>query len=150
MDEINITVGIAWQKERKQMTALNKKISTVPYSNLIAGMDPPVHVNSDVIRKIANETVYPRDTVFAKSSVTVRDEKLVILGTAAAENETLTPDCVLCDDVVVGTATDANVAVYTAGCFNINALKVKESYTLTLADKDKMRESGIYLATISE
>lgn len=129
---------------------LNKKVGEMSYDNLIAGITPPVHVSSGIIRKLAAETTLKRGTVLSKSSGASGDNKLVIIGTTAVDNETLTPDCVLCDDVVVGTATDANVAVYTAGCFNVNALTAKESYTLTVADKDKMRESGIYLATIFE
>ncbi|MGD9567529.1 MAG: hypothetical protein AB7V48_04305 [Sedimentibacter sp.] len=186
------------------MTTLNRKVGDMSYDNLIAGITPPVHVSSGIIRKLAAETTLTRGTVLAKSSV---DNKLVILGTAqaeavdaiaptytltedvaitagktyytkvgdvytavaspivddigtyyemtdpgspAVEAEVLTADCILCDDVVVGTVADVNVTVYTAGCFNVDALTVKESYTLTVADKDKMRERGIYLATVFE
>ncbi|HCS73025.1 MAG TPA: head decoration protein [Clostridiales bacterium] len=132
------------------MASLNKKIGTVTYSNLIAGMDPPVHINSGTIRKLAVETTYPRGTVLSKSSGTAGDGKLVILGTTAATDETLTPNCVLCDDVVVGAATDVNTTVYTAGCFNADALTVKDAYTMTEADKDKLRERGIYLGIVFE
>jgi hypothetical protein len=62
--------------------------------------------------------------------------------------EELIPDCILCDDVSVGTNVDVNVAVYTGGCFNIDALTVKDGYTMTEADKDKLRERGIYLGTV--
>lgn len=186
------------------MTTLNRKVGEMAYDNLIAGITPPVHVSSGVIRKLAAETTLARGTVLAKSNV---DNKLVILGTAkaeaadaiaptytltadvaitagktyytkvgdvytavaspvvgdigtyyemtdpgspAVEAEVLTTDCILCDDVVVGTVADVNVAVYTAGCFNINALTVKESYAMTEADKDNLRERGIYLGTIFE
>ena len=58
------------------------------------------------------------------------------------------PDCILCDDTDIGTAADENVAVYTAGCFNISALKVASGYTITQADKDKLRERGCFLGTV--
>lgn len=129
-------------------THLNRKVGDMSYDNLIAGITPPVHVNSGTIRKLAAETTYVRGTVLAKSSGTAGDGKLVILGTDAAENETLTPDCILCDDVTIGTDADVSVAVYTAGCFNVDALIVKGEYTMTEADKDKLRERGIYLGIV--
>lgn len=127
---------------------LNRKVGTMEYDKLIAGVSPPVHVNSGTIRKLATAATYARGTVLAKSSGTAGDGKLVILGTAAAENETLTPDCILCDEMAVGTAADVNAAVFTAGCFNAGALTVKTGYTMTEADKDKLRERGLYLGTV--
>lgn len=62
--------------------------------------------------------------------------------------EVLTPDCVLCDDISVGMSADANAAVYTAGNFNASALTVADNYTMTDADKDKLRERGIYLGVV--
>ena len=84
-------------------------------------------------------------TVFEKYSTY---GKVVILGTEAQSEETLTPDCVLTDDVVVGTEADVVASVYTAGCFNVAALIVSEDYTLKESDKDKLRERGIYLGTV--
>jgi len=124
---------------------LNRKVGDMNYDKLIAGITPPVHVNSGTIRKVATEAEYKRGTVLAKSST---DGKLVILGTEAQAEETLTPDCVLTDDVVVGTEADVVASVYTAGCFNSDALIVKADYTLSKADKDKLRERGIYLGTV--
>lgn len=125
--------------------ALNRKVGEMAYDKLIAGITPPVHVNSGTIRMLAVAAEYKRGTVLAKSSV---DDKLVILGTTPADaTEVLTPDCILCDDTNIGTA-DVNVAVYTAGCFNKEALIVKSGYTLSESDKDKLRERGIYLGTV--
>ena len=67
----------------------------------------------------------------------------MVLGTAAVSNETLTPDCILCDDIEVGTAADEKVAVYTAGCFDIGKVTVAASYTITEGDKDNLRMRGI-------
>lgn len=125
--------------------ALNRKVGEMAYDKLIAGITPPVHVNSGTIRMLAVAAEYKRGTVLAKSSV---DDKLVILGTTAEAGETLVPDCILCDDTNIGTEADVNVAVYTAGCFNKEALIVKSEYTLSEADKDKLRERGIYLGTV--
>lgn len=124
---------------------LNRKVGDMEYDKLIAGITPPVHVNSGTIRKLVIETEYKRGTVLAKSSA---DNKLVILGTDAQAEETLVPDCILADDVIVGTENDVVAPVYTAGCFNVSALNVKAGYTMSEADKDKLRERGLYLGTI--
>jgi len=57
--------------------------------------------------------------------------------------EELIPDCILCDSEDIGTAADAPVAVYTAGCFDLNRITVHDGYTMTEADRDKLRERGI-------
>jgi len=41
------------------------------------------------------------------------------------ETDANTPDCILCDDVTVGTTADEKVAVYTAGCFDDGKVTVK-------------------------
>ena len=70
--------------------------------------------------------------------------KLVVLGTAATGDEVLTANCILCDDVEVGTSDDVTVPVYLTGCFNTNKCIVADSYTMTEADKDALREGGIF------
>lgn len=59
-------------------------------------------------------------------------------------------DCVLCDDTVVGTEADENVAVYVSGCFNEAALIMDADYTLTEADKDTLRMKGILLGKVMQ
>ena len=123
---------------------LNDKIGSMEYDKLIAGMTPPVKVASGVIAKLTGSAAaYSRGTVLAKSAV---DGKLYLLGSETPED--LTPDCILCDDEEIGTDADANVAVYVMGCFNEEALTVKEEYDITQADRDALRERGIYLAQV--
>lgn len=187
-------------------THLNRKVGDMEYDKLIAGITPPIHVNSGIVRKLASAATYARGTVLAKSGV---DDKLVILGTTATDAvdaipatyaltedvaitagktyytrsgtegayvytavaspvvgdietyyematpgspavnaEVLVVDCILCDDTDIGTAEDVNAAVYTAGCFNIDALIVKSGYSMTESDKDKLRERGLYLGAV--
>lgn len=189
-------------------THLNRSVGEMKYDKLIAGVTPPIHVNSGIINKLAVAANYVRGTVLAKSTAS---GKLYILGTAASESsekfsgdgeetqftltdkpliisrvevggsavtvtsydastgvvtlaaapgagsdnveafypeEKLVPDCILYDDVNVGTDADVNTAVYTGGCFNLDALTVKDGYTITEADKDKLRERSIYLGTV--
>ena len=127
---------------------LNDKVGSMEYDKLIAGITPPVKVASGIITKLSAAATYPRGTVLCRSSRTGGDGKLKILRTTAVENETLTPDCILCDDEDIGTDADANVAVYVMGCFNEDALTVDDEYTITQADKDALRERGIYLAQV--
>ena len=60
------------------------------------------------------------------------------------------PDCVLTDDIEVGTTTDEIAAVYVSGCFNEDALIMDENYTLTETDRDTLRAKGILLGTVQE
>ena len=119
------------------MKELNKKLGEMTFDGLITGLTPAVQVSGGIIRKLDAETTLVRGTVLAKSK---SDNKLVILG---SEGEDLTPDCILCDDIVVGTAEDEAVAVYTAGCFDPNKVTVKAEYTISEGDKDNLRMRGI-------
>lgn len=122
---------------------LSKKIGDMEYDGLVTGLNPPVQVSGGTIRKLSAKATLKRGTVLAKSSGTAGDNKLVVLGTSAASNETLTPDCILCDDTEVGTSNDESVCVYTAGCFDIGKVIVADSHTITEADKDNLRMRGI-------
>lgn len=124
---------------------LNEKIGSVEYDNLISDLTPPVKVASGVISKLSAAATYARGTVLAKST---KDGKLYILGTTAGTGDTLTADCILCDPEDVGTADDVVAAVYVAGCFNPDAVKVADGYTITEADKDKLRERNLYFKSI--
>ena len=118
------------------------------YDGLITDVNPAVFVAGATIRKGAAEASYVRGTIFAKSN---KDSKLVILGSTPAEAESnadpevLTPYCILCEDITVGTDADENAAVFTAGCFDPEKLVAKEDYTITEADKDALRNGGIFL-----
>ena len=59
------------------------------------------------------------------------------------------PDCILCDDIEVGTSADAKAAVYIGGCFDPNKLVIAEGATITEAVKDVLREKGIILKAAS-
>ena len=49
------------------------------------------------------------------------------------------------EDVEVDTDADVTAAIYTAGCFDPDKLIVAEGYTITEADKDALRNGGIFL-----
>ena len=121
------------------MKNLNAKVGEMEYDGLVVDLVPEVEVRGGTIRKLAKETTLKRGTILAKSS---KDITLVVLGTAA-DGETLTPDCILCDDTVVGTDADVSVSVYTAGCFNTNRVHVADGYTISAADFDALRKYSI-------
>lgn len=122
------------------MINLSEKLGEMTFDGLITDIKPAPEVRGGVIRELSAAATLKRGTILAKSS---GDGKLVVLGSAAKENETLTPDCILCDDIDVGTAADEKVAVYTAGCFDIGKVTVASTYNITEGDKDNLRMRGI-------
>lgn len=131
------------------MKNLSEKLGEMTFDGLIAGLTPETQVGGGVIRKLTTKAKLKRGTILAKSSGTAGDGKLVILGSTAATNETLTPDCVLCDDIEVGTTDDEAVAVYTAGCFATGKVTVAAGYNITAGDLDNLRMRGIVLKAVS-
>lgn len=119
---------------------LSRKIGEMEYDGLVIDTTPKVEVRGKTIRKLSAETELKRGTILAKSST---DGKLVILGTTAASSETLTPDCILCDDITIGTTEDVIATVYTAGCFDVEKTTVASSYTIKESDYDTLRKYGI-------
>ena len=122
------------------MRNLNKKIGEMEYDGLIADLTPCAEVHGGTIAALDKETQIKRGTILAKSA---SDGKLYVLGTEAASGDTLTPDSILCDDVIVGTSDDMDVLIYTAGCFNTNKVIVADGYTITADDIDQLRKYSI-------
>lgn len=60
--------------------------------------------------------------------------------------EKLAANCVLCDDVDVGTAADVTALAYRTGHFARDKMVVAAEYTMTAADEQALRESGILLS----
>lgn len=127
---------------------LHEKLGSVEFEKLFAGLEPKALVHGATIRKLGTAATIKRGTLLSKSST---DGKLVVFGTAAAPDETLTADCILTDDVDVGTSADENVIVYIAGNFNEDALIFEETgATISETDRDELRKKGIILGTVQE
>lgn len=124
---------------------LHEKLGTVTPENLIAKLDPPALKGTGVLRKLGTAGTLKRGTLLCKSSGSAGDGKLVIFGTSAATNETLTADCILVNDVDVGTSNDENALVYIAGNFNEDALILGTGASITEADRTDLRTRGIIL-----
>ena len=124
---------------------LHEKLGVMEQENLFAGLEPHALTKAGVIRKLGTAGTLKRGTLLAKSSGSAGDGKLVIFGTTAATNETLTADCVLAEDVEVGTAADENALVFITGNFNEDELTLASGASLTEADRDALRVRGILL-----
>lgn len=108
------------------------KIEEMKYDGLITDIKPHVQVGGGMIAGGEAEKTYVRGTVMA-----VDDG-----GYLVPMADGLTPNCILCDDTVVGTE-DVHVTVYTAGCFDGDKVTVSDGYTLTDTDKDELRMRNI-------
>ena len=133
------------------MTNLSKKLGEMNFDGLFTDVVPAVQVRGGVIRKQTTSAVtLKRGTILAKSYGTAGDGKLVILGSTATTNETLTANCILAEDVEVGTTADVTVLAYRTGHFARNKLAVASGYTLKATDEEELRKAGILLSDAIE
>lgn len=127
---------------------LDENLGNVGYDGLIVANEPVADVLTVTIRKEATAAAtYKRGTVLALSA---GDGKLVILGSTATTNETLTANCILAEDVKVGTTADVTVLAYRTGHFARNKLAVASGYTLKATDEEELRKAGILLSDAIE
>lgn len=127
---------------------LDENLGSVGYDGLIVANEPVADVLTVTIRKEATAAAtYKRGTVMALSA---GDGKLVILGSTATTNETLTANCILAEDVEVGTTADVTVLAYRTGHFARNKLAVASGYTLKATDEEELRKAGILLSDAVE
>lgn len=138
---------------------LDENLGSVGYDGLIVANEPVADVFTVTIRKEATAAAtYKRGTVLALSAGTAGDGKLVILGSTATTNETLTANCILAEDVEVGTTEDVEVGTtadvtvlaYRTGHFARNKLAVASGYTLKATDEEELRKAGILLSDAIE
>ncbi len=115
------------------MKELHNKLGEMEYDGLITDLNPPARVAAGTVAKLTAAAVLKRGTLLGKGE----DGLLSVYG------GTGTPDSILCDDTEIGTTEDVSVVIYEAGCFDPGKVTVAESYTITQADKDKLRERGI-------
>lgn len=128
---------------------LDENLGSVGYDGLIVANEPVADVFTVTIRKEATAAAtYKRGTVLAAG--TAGDDKLVILGSTATTNETLTANCILAEDVEVGTTADVTVLAYRTGHFARNKLAVASGYTLKATDEEELRKAGILLSDAIE
>lgn len=124
------------------MSKLNEEICKVDFDELVNSATPAPDVFSVTVAALTEEKTLKRGTVLALSAKT---GKMSVLGTAAASDDTLTANCILSDDVTVGT-TDTSAFAYRMGHFNRNSLIVADGYTLKAADEEELRKGGILLS----
>lgn len=129
---------------------LDENLGSVGYDGLIVANEPVADVLTVTIRKEAAAATYKRGTVLALPAGTAGDGKLVILGSTATTNETLTANCILAEDVEVGTTADVTVLAYRTGHFARNKLAVASGYALKPTDEEELRKAGILLSDAIE
>lgn len=129
---------------------LDENLGSVGYDGLIVANEPVADVFTVTIRKEATAAAYKRGTVLALPAGTAGDGKLVILGSTATTNETLTANCILAEDVEVGTTADVTVLAYRTGHFARNKLAAASGYTLKATDEEELRKAGILLSDAIE
>lgn len=129
---------------------LDENLGSVGYDGLIVANEPVADVFTVTIRKEAAAASYKRGTVLALSAGTADDGKLVILSSTATTNETLTANCILAEDVEVGTTADVTALAYRTGHFARNKLAVASGYTLKATDEEELRKAGILLSDAIE
>ena len=129
---------------------LDENLGNVGYDGLIVANEPVADVFTVTIRKETTAAAtYKRGTVLALPAGTA-DGKLVILGSTATTNETLTANCILAEDVEVGITADVTVLAYRTGHFARNKLAVASGYTLKATDEEELRKAGILLSDAIE
>lgn len=129
---------------------LDENLGSVGYDGLIVANEPVADVFTVTIHKEAAAATYKRGTVLALPAGTADDGKLVILGSTATTNETLTAKCILAEDVEVGATADVTVLAYRTGHFARNKLAVASGYTLKATDEEELRKAGILLSDAIE
>lgn len=118
---------------------LNETIGPIEYDDLIASNDPVAHAVH--VKLAASRGVLVRGTVITG----VPGGELAPLAAAAAIDKAT---YILTDDTDTDTGTSGAVVAtaYRTGHFARNKLTVAAGYTLTDADKEILRKSGILLS----
>lgn len=129
------------------MTNLYEYVGEQSHDGLIAAAYPPADVFHITIRKLSEEATYNRGTLLDLSTGTGGDNKYVIHGTEAGLNETLTANCILAEDTVVGIASDETARAYRTGHFVQDKLIIADGTTLAASAKEDLRGIGILLSS---
>ena len=133
------------------MTNLSKKLGEMEFDGLFTDVVPAVQVRGGIIRKQTTSAVtLKRGTILAKSYGTAGDGKLVILGSTATTNETLTANCILgitANEKRCRELLDASVGITTALCPYIGYKKAaslaKESLKTDIPVKTLVLKYGL-------
>lgn len=129
------------------MSKAYERIETPKADGLIVDINPPADVMAVKIRKETSAAAtLKRGTVLALSTGTAGDGEYVILGTTAVQNETLTANCILAEDVEVGTESSAIALAYRTGHFAQDKLITASGKQFAVTDKEALRDVGIIVS----
>ena len=129
------------------MSKAYERIETPKADGLIVDINPPADVMAVKIRKETSAAAtLKRGTVLALSTGTAGDGEYVILGTTAVQNETLTANCILAENVEVGTENSAIALAYRTGHFAQDKLITASGKQFAATDKEALRDVGIIVS----
>ncbi len=123
------------------MGRLDKTIAEFGYDNLIVDTYPPADVFTVTLS--AGEGTLKRGTVLARSKA---DGTMSVLGSQAADGDSLTANCVLADDTPLDAEGTTDALAYRTGHFAANMLITKKDGGITAEDKEELRKCGILLS----
>lgn len=130
---------------------MKNNVEKMNYDNLIIGTTPALQVQGGELYKATGSAkTIKRGTILAVVTGGAAEGKLIPLGATQSDASAMTANCILCDDVTVGTEGNEKVSVYTAGCFNLNQVIVESEHTISAADLDALRMRGIVLKAASK
>lgn len=120
-------------------------VGTTTQDNLIAHIDPPVYTTG--INLKAGSGSVERGTILTRDGKTAY---YVVYGDVETVGSVATPvgspSIILADPVELQASAPTPGVGYRAGCFNINAVKVKDGYELSQDDVDELRKNDIILS----
>lgn len=121
---------------------LNKSYE-MNYDNLIVSSKHESDVN--VVKVASGQGVLRRGTVLSLTS----ESNYVVCGSDIDDNVIATANCIISDSVDTGTeaGSEVPVVVYISGNMNVNALIVADGYKLSDADKENLRNAGLFLTS---
>nr|DAL67977.1 MAG TPA: Head decoration protein [Caudoviricetes sp.] len=125
---------------------LNNKGTDISYDNLIYSSKHPIDVK--VISVSQGLGVLKRGTVMSL----VKETGAYVVCGNTVEGKTVVANCIIADEVDTGTTGSNTVGAvaYITGNYNKNCLIVKDSYSLTEADIENLRSSGIIVSAANK
>ncbi|OPA76748.1 hypothetical protein BVG16_16385 [Paenibacillus selenitireducens] len=127
------------------MPRYDENLGSMQYDNLVNSSDVTLITAMRNLR--GGQGILKRGTALALSSGSAGDKSLVIIGTAAAADETLTPNAILTDEVDTGSAS-VKSEVYITGHFNTNGVITKGDVEITADQIEDFRKVGIFFDTM--
>ena len=125
------------------MSEILNQSNEMRYDNLVVSSKHDLDVK--IVNVASGQGVLKRGTVLAVTS----ESTYVVCGSELDDNVTATANCIVSDSADTGTeaGSEVSVVVYISGNMNVNALIVADGYELSNADKEDLRNAGLFLSS---